>query len=137
MSFILRILMQDLSVRSSSTLLSMSLPLELSVDDIFKIWDKISNYIHKDKNAICLGMYLLNAQILYWYEDINKRFARWIVKKKIEPSELMEIVECAQSISKTSLVNIIDLQRLARDDEAESDKFLDSSVTCYSKTSYR
>jgi hypothetical protein len=82
----------------------MSLPFEFSGDDILKIWDRISNYRQKDKNAICLGMYLLNAQILYWYKDINKRFSVWIVKKKIEPSELIEIVECAQSNDKTSLV---------------------------------
>ncbi len=64
----------------------------------------ILNWIHRDKDAICIGLEVISASIQEWHSDIVFKFAPWEAKgmKVDSEEEIISIIICAEDSTKQS-----------------------------------
>src|SRR5919108_3869991 len=69
--------------------------IEITYDEVEDCFHAISNYIHRDRNAVCLGLNITNTFIQEWYNEVNNIFsyklARQRTYQKSEAADLQEI----------------------------------------------
>jgi hypothetical protein len=79
--------------------------MEVSVSVVGQAIEAIQNHLKKDKDALCIGLEVVNASLQDWHNDIVGKFAPWIANDmKVESSEELQfIVRCAEDGTRRSV----------------------------------
>lgn len=76
---------------------------EITIEELYQIFNGLSSYVNRDRNAICLGLELININIQGWYTDIvNTLSSRIVDGTKVPLSQIAALVKCLQDITRRS-----------------------------------
>jgi hypothetical protein len=53
--------------------------------EIIGVLNSLRNYLNRDKNAICLGLIIINENIIQWYREIASIIDDEIVRNLLQP----------------------------------------------------
>lgn len=68
-------------------------------DEIVTILRLLKNYLNRDKNAICLGLIIVNENIIQWYREIASIIDHEIAKNLLQPGEKMTVEDARRLLT--------------------------------------
>ncbi|HKG30559.1 MAG TPA: hypothetical protein VKA91_04755 [Nitrososphaeraceae archaeon] len=92
--------------------------LDVSIGEIVEGIEKIQKHIHKDENALCIDLDIINASLQEWYNDIIAKYSPWVANDmKVDSSDLAIIYKCSKDstrrdIAEKSLHFLQEVERL-------------------------
>jgi methyl-accepting chemotaxis protein len=114
--------------------------IEITVDELSTIFNKISNYINKDKNTLCLVLELANLNVQEWYNEINDKFSPLIgtgIKTEL-PKTPEDLSKCVHNndrkITADRLASFLDDARKRSESHARSMTDIFSSLEEFKAT---